>query len=186
MRVFVALPMPGTVVSQLAAVQQALTEVAECNATALRLVPEHQFHITLAFLGEIAEAQLPAVISASEDVARRVAAFQVSATRLVVLPSAQRPRVIGVALDATDDSLLRAVALLHASLRQAGFALEQRAFRAHVTLARLKAAGRMFLQPELSEAQVAPFICAKVTVFQSELSHAGAHYREHRTFLLGR
>ena len=185
LRIFVALPMPRGVMTQLVAVQQALGQVAKRSATTLQLVPTHQFHVTLAFLGEIDETDLHLVINTTRDVLAHCGAFHLNATGLVVFPSAQRARVVAMALEATDDSLVRAVAVLHSGLRSAGFALERRTFLAHVTLARLGAPGRLLLEPELSAIQVSPFVCSTVTVYQSRPRNAGAQYRAHSTFLFG-
>jgi len=57
---------------------------------------------------------------------------------LVLFPSARHARVFGTALEDASGALYRAAALLHGSLRREGLVLEERKFRPHVTLARLR------------------------------------------------
>jgi RNA 2',3'-cyclic 3'-phosphodiesterase len=178
LRAFVALPLSESTIQQLASLQTQLSAESVRQATRLRLVPAHQFHVTLAFLGTIARSRVDLVIGAVNQVATQFAAFRLTAKGLVIFPSIQRARVVGIALEDTDASLLQAVTVLHASLRELGFALESRAFRAHITLARLRSPGRFSFEPADIGTFVQPITCTRITVYKSELGATGSKYHE--------
>ena len=98
------------------------------NESGGKLTPVENVHLTLAFLGE---ADPGAAIGAARAVEGRRQALPVDAARYV-----KRNRMVWVG-PATPPAPLHALAAdLHASLRRAGFALEERPFAAHVTLIR--------------------------------------------------
>jgi RNA 2',3'-cyclic 3'-phosphodiesterase len=96
-----------------------------------RAVPAANIHLTLAFLGELE----PARVAAARDVAdgARGAAFSI---RLDTLGAFRRAGVAWITDASPDARLLALQGTLDARLRQAGFALEERPFNPHVTLAR--------------------------------------------------
>ena len=164
LRAFVALPLSESTIRQLALQQTLLSAAATRQATRLRLVPTHHFHVTLAFLGSIARSQVDLIIRTVNSVSSQFAAFRLTAKELLIFPSVRRARVISVALENSDATLLRAVTALHESFRELGFALENRTFRAHVTLARLPLNGGILLEPTDIGSSVQPITCARIVV----------------------
>lgn len=100
-------------------------------ATAGRLVPAGNLHVTLAFLGTVAEERIPSL----QDVA---AARSCPATELVFDRLAWWPRARLRCLEASTlpDAFVSFVETFHEDLRRAGFKVERRPFRAHITVTR--------------------------------------------------
>jgi 2'-5' RNA ligase len=90
------------------------------------------WHITLAFLGSIPPAAIPAIASSLEAVAARHAAFSVSTGGLGAFPSMRRARVLWYGVDDPEGKL----AALAADVRSAVQIDTDPPLRAHITLAR--------------------------------------------------
>jgi 2'-5' RNA ligase len=68
-------------------------------ADAWRWTDPASWHITLAFLGDIAPSSVPVVADALREVAARHTVFTVPTGGLGVFPSSQRPRVLWYGLE---------------------------------------------------------------------------------------
>lgn len=177
LRTFVALALPEPALRQLASAQMQLDETSRRNGTRLRLTPSHQFHITLAFLGDVATAQVQPIIEATREVAAQHSGCHLVPRALVAFPSTRRARVIVVTYEEISGNLSKLVSVLHDRLRECGCSLENRAFRAHVTLARLRKAQQMSLQEVATGPLAGPILCQRIVVFESELKATGAEHR---------
>ncbi len=183
MRVFVALDLPGTMPGALARLQAGLPVG--------RAVPEENLHLTLAFLGEVAEGRAEAVAEGLEAV--RLPAVALALTGLELFggrgSSGHGPNLLavgagGAGLEALHGKVMRAA-------REAGAVLPRRRFRPHVTIARLPRVlgpkeerrlrdfvalnGRFALPPEPA---------GSVSLYRSHLSHEGAQYEALASFAL--
>jgi len=129
MRAFVALIPPPAVLDELAA---ALAPV-RADRPGLRWTPAGQWHLTLAFLGEIDEGVLPDLTERLGRAARRHPPMQLA------LGGAGRfgDRVLWTRVHAPDD--LRALAAsVGAAARRCRIPVDDRPYRAHLTLARAR------------------------------------------------
>jgi 2'-5' RNA ligase len=112
-----------------AALARHAVDVAErCGG---RPVAAAKIHLTLAFLGELAPERAAAASAAADRVTGE--AFVATFDRLGAF---SRAGVAWVAPSRPPAQLEALAAALAARLRESGFALEERAFAAHVTLAR--------------------------------------------------
>lgn len=137
-------------------------------------------HITLKFLGEVADPILPALVDAVGAAVRGYAAFRVRLEGIGAFPSLRRPRVVwlGAGEDAAVASLARTVDGACASL---GFARDDRAFTTHVTLGRVRhalGAGSRRALEEAARKAVGGYDVAvrAVDVMQSEPTPKGSRY----------
>ncbi len=96
-----------------------------------RPVPPQNLHVTLAFLGNVAPDRIPLLEGLAEKLAWP--AVDVVFDRLGVWPKA---RLLCLEAATPPEALIAAVAQLHDSLREAGFEIERRPFRMHITLVR--------------------------------------------------
>lgn len=128
MRLFVALWVPDTVRSELA---EALAPIRD-QAPGLAWVAPEQWHLTLAFLGGV-----PA--DKQDELAARLAraAARHSSLRLRLAGGGRfGDRVLYAKVEGDQDCLRRLAASVGAAARRCGIVLEDRPFRAHLTLAR--------------------------------------------------
>src|SRR5690606_8650349 len=116
---------------------------ARLRATDLpvRWVPPEHLHVTLKFLGTVAEPLVAAVQDAGARAAAGLAPFDARLGGIGAFPNVRRPRVVWVGVrDA--EPLLRLHAALEQALAPLGFAPEDRAFQPHVTLGRVRDGAR--------------------------------------------
>ena len=96
-----------------------------------RPVPPTNLHATLAFLGWVGEARMPAVLGAAD--AARAGQFLLHFRELAYWP---RPQVLAAVAPQLPPAAQDLAAALYGQLTGAGFRLDARPWRAHVTLAR--------------------------------------------------
>ena len=134
MRLFVALDLDDDAIQAIAAVQQRVAKALEANRSITQVDPA-RMHLTLVFLGEIAEATVPAIVdtlSASIDVRQFAAEFQ----GLGVFPTRGAPRVLWLGVAAGAEQIVEVQRAVASRVERLGVALERRPFHPHLTLAR--------------------------------------------------
>ena len=151
----------------------------------IRWVNPKGIHLTLAFLGELDDAQLADATQAAEVAAQQVRAFHYQLTHLGIFGTVRHPRVLWMGIDEPSGMLNRLQYILHQQLEQRGFELDKRPFSPHLTLARAKAplspSEQQRLQ-QLLEGKQAGITSTEIypvqhiDVMKSELSRAGANY----------
>jgi len=167
-RIFVAVALAPAL---LAAVSGVRGRLAEADST-LRWVPPENLHFTLKFLGGITPPQLTGVVAAAREVAARTQRFSITLAGLGAFPSARRPRVVWVGALAED---------LDVVLRSAHASREDRPFRPHLTIARVRdAAPVRDLSKEIDALRELEWGCQTVgaiCVMESHLRPSGAVYQ---------
>lgn len=133
-------------------------------------------HVTLNFLGWTAAPLLPEVVEAVEAAAGAHGPAEMRLDGLGAFPRERRARVLWAGVADPAGLLPRLAADLGERLRAVGYEPEDRAYTAHLTLARLKTPRSLEgALPELSSPPGA-FVVDRVALFRSRLSPAGARY----------
>jgi 2'-5' RNA ligase len=165
LRLFAALELPGEVTDALQALR--------LDEDTWRRVPAESLHVTLAFLG----ATDPGLVPVFADALRRIRS---DAPRLILgdalLLPPRRAHVFTVALADPDGTLATLQRDVAAALAATGaYEPERRAFRAHVTIGRLRPRQRA---PRATDLPVPPlaFAGTALTLFSSRTSPHGARY----------
>lgn len=127
MRLFVALTPPPDVVEELAARVEGLRDLEED----VRWNPPAQWHLTLAFLGEVSDEARDALARRLESVAGRYPPLALSFGG-----GRFGHRVLWTRVHGDRDRLHRLADSVSATARHSGLAAEQRPYRPHLTLAR--------------------------------------------------
>jgi RNA 2',3'-cyclic 3'-phosphodiesterase len=136
MRLFVAIEPPTGVLAELAAAVEPL----QAAAPELRWTSRRAWHLTLAFLGEVAYDYLPDLTTRLERAARRHPPQHLAIAGGGAFPSPARARVVWAGIRADDRALASLAATVAAGARRAGVPPqdEGRKYRPHLTLARCR------------------------------------------------
>jgi 2'-5' RNA ligase len=176
-RLFFAVELPGDLRSALGRLQT--------GGDDYRWVDPALLHVTLAFLGEQPAEAVPVL----EQVGARAATASHSSTLRLGEPGSfgprNAPRVLWIGLAGDLPALLGLRSRLSNDLRAAGFALEDRPFRPHITLARRRESARGAIEwPPRTQTEAAAIPLRELVLFQSKLSPRGATYTPLATFPL--
>ena len=171
-RLFTAVDPPPAVREDLAAWAKAQSG----GARGVRLIAPANIHLTMAFLGERPASEMPAIIEAISRTAqfcRGELALQFAAP--ILLPP-RSPRVLAAGVVDRNGALTRLHEELTSALVEQIDYRERRAFRPHLTLARL--ARDAELPAELSPLRADEFSCGELILYRSHLEPSGARYEE--------
>lgn len=171
MRLFTALELSGPAHDELARVQEAL----KARIRYKRWQPLHQAHVTLHFLGDVAEERLEAVQAACAAAAAGHGPFTLSLGPLGAFPNTRKAGVLWVGLGGDLDALHALQADGKARIEAAGVELEDRPYSPHLTLAREPLA-RVDWEAMTVGLDIAPcpWHVEAFTLFQSQLTPRGA------------
>lgn len=97
-------------------------------------------HLTFQFLGNVAAARVPSLTERLRAGLAAVAAFEMQVEGIGAFPSVSRPQVLWVGL--TSPAILPLAGTVQRLCDAEGFPPEQRAFRPHVTLGRVRTRSR--------------------------------------------
>jgi 2'-5' RNA ligase len=112
----------------------ALAALRETAPTGLRWVPRDRWHVTLAFLGDVGDNVLSDLRTRLERAARRHPPMELCLARGGRFDG----RVLWVGMGGDVEPLRALAASVQAGARRAGCAIEERRWRAHLTLARAR------------------------------------------------
>ncbi|MCG5219912.1 RNA 2',3'-cyclic phosphodiesterase [Streptosporangium sp. KLBMP 9127] len=133
MRLFVALPPPPESLDE---VQRAFLPYHHAWP-GLRWLSRDNWHVTLAFLGEVPDRVLPRLEERLARAAARHAPMTFSFTGAGAFPSARRSRVVWSGLDGPRADLVKLAASLQAGARRAGAVeTDDKRLRPHLSVAR--------------------------------------------------
>jgi 2'-5' RNA ligase len=179
MRVFVAVELDEALRAKAARTADRLAEALGPGARrAVTWVAETNLHLTLRFLGEVDERVARQV---QERIARPFStpAFPLALGGLGAFPPAGPPRVLWLGVTEGGPGLLRLHEEIEARLDGLGFEREDRPFRAHLTIGRVKAP----LGPSARRAiasvpavDLGRCTIGRVTLFESRLTPRGPVY----------
>lgn len=154
----------------------------------LKWVRPENLHITLKFLGEVKEEKIDRIKKALQDILKPRKPFTIKIKGTGHFPEKKRPRVIWAGVEDSEDlfSLQKEV---EGSLSGLGFREEEREFRGHITLARVKdPSGIEKLLERISLFKEKDFGIQEVNeivLMKSDLRPDGARYERMAVFLIG-
>lgn len=175
MRAFIALDIPPILREDVAALARQLK-----TSVKGRFVPRKNYHVTIAFLGNVTERELAGAMLALDEAASRFAPVELAPDGL---------GKFGRANDATlwlgftqDPALMELAAFVRAGLDDAGVSFDAKPFLPHLTIARRAALdhGMLPMLPFPASAHA-----DELTLFKSTLTGDGAIYEPVYTVRLG-
>ena len=186
MRLFIGVDFPKLVVDELCSLQNKIRDLVRGG----RFPAPDNLHLTLQFLGETPESRITEIHRALSTVASRHAPFQLAVDdRIGYFGSMNPVRVAWVGMKGDIAALSVIQADIAVTMRELGFAAEERAYKPHITLAR----DAFFRQSEVIlknggiDLPVTPFPWMRIEQFaliSSEIVQGGRRYRPLATFRL--
>jgi RNA 2',3'-cyclic 3'-phosphodiesterase len=137
-RTFIAVELEQFTRDRLRGLQEQLSSAAE----GVKWVEPENLHLTLIFLGEVDERQLPKVCSAVADASAPLEPFAFTLAGLGAFPMPRRPRTLIAKVSEGAEQLIALHAAIEAPLLDLGcYRREGRPFSPHVTFGRVKREG---------------------------------------------
>lgn len=176
-RVFCAIELPDVVRARLEDhVARLRKQVPDVAASWSRV---ENIHLTLKFFGNVEVDRMQKISDAAERVAKQFSTFQIAIGETGVFPRPSRPQVLWIGVSDRSGQLAAVQASFENECVVEGFAKEDRAYRPHLTIARLRkpegarrlADVHLEMRFEAIEIEV-----KELVVFRSELSPKGSKY----------
>lgn len=176
-RTFIAVEVPEEIKVELRRVQEELKR----SGADVRWVRSEGIHLTLKFLGEVEPSIIPRIKEGVEGLAQRYRPFRLDVEGMGCFPTIRSPRVIWIGLSGDDGRLSALQRDIEELLKALGFLKEDRPFRPHLTLGRVRS--KRFVDRlverigDFLEIRLGSFEVGSVVQFRSHLSPSGATYR---------
>jgi 2'-5' RNA ligase len=182
--------MPRTFVALLLSEQAKRAVAAQINrlrqlSKAVTWVPPANLHLTLRFLGEQEEEQVPELVAALQEAAQEVNPFTMGLRGLGAFPGLEHPTTIWVGVSTGAPEVKYLQIRVGEALARRGVPFEHRAWQAHVTIGRIppqkrwQRAGLADLRSGLIRGAAATLANTYVTsmeLMRSDLLASGARY----------
>jgi 2'-5' RNA ligase len=184
-RSFLAIELPPTIAKGIERVQGDLKQ----SHADVRWVEPSRIHLTLKFFGNIDEKACDEIMDAVGKAVSEVEPFSLTIKGLSAFPSIRNPRVIWLGVEDGGEVLKPLQRAVEGNLRQIGFPGEEREFKPHLTLGRLRSGrgkpellGKM---EDLFPIDLGEFRVDRLMLFKSDLRPTGPIYTELRVLKLG-
>jgi 2'-5' RNA ligase len=178
-RLFLAVRLPPDVAAKASAVLPQMRS--------LRPVLPELMHVTLAFLGAVDDARLDDVIAAAREAAATTKAFRISLDTVGRFPERGSPHVAWLGIGEGSAEIGALAAAVRAAFGSRAIPFDDKPFRAHVALARVRERADREEARVVSQAIRAAtppaiaFIADAVSVVESRLSPKGPLYTDRAT-----
>lgn len=175
-RTFLAIDLPEEIKVQIENVQNRLKTAVK----GIRWTRPEGIHLTLKFFGNISENQIYDISSVVEKNTVNVRPFTLNVSMLGTFPNPKRPRVLWLGIGGSVERLLYLQREIEKDLESIGFQRENRAFKAHLTLGRVKSPKNVKGLSEVIENEgiydAGSFRAGGLTLLKSDLTPQGAIY----------
>ena len=153
-----------------------------------------KLHLTMKFLGDTSEEQLQKLNAAFERTAQIISnaefqkrdfTFQILETG--VFPTPKKARILWLGLKDEKGILTKINEILEAECEKFGFAKENRKFKPHLTIARLRESqfsGKLVEKHLQNEFEPVEFEVSEIVIYESKLQPGGSIYSKVSSFKL--
>ena len=180
MRCFLAVPLREPALRM----AQRTLDTLRGRVAAVRWTRPETLHMTVHFFGRLDDAGVTMALDAVRPAAAGTAPFEAVIDRLGAFPDRGAPRVLWLGATQEIASMATLARAVQGALRDAGFEIEARPFRAHCTLGRARSpwppGSRAAWTAALSHGvDATTFTADRIVLYESVLQHDGAVYHEH-------
>lgn len=175
-RLFIATPLSDGVEKKLSEIISDLKD----HGGKIKYVAPHNIHLTLKFLGNSDPDKVPAIIKAIDQISNGYQPIETTLDQLGGFPNLRKPKVIWVGFKQNVENLVKLVDEIETGMSRLGWEKENRKFKAHLTLGRVKDENAVEgLTSYLLDYQLdpIPLVFDRVILFQSTLTQKGPIYK---------
>jgi 2'-5' RNA ligase len=115
-----------------------LQELLAGAGTEVKWVEPANLHLTLLFLGEVEDREIPSICKLVAESTQAVPAFTMSVEGAGCFPNQRRPRILWVGVKEGADAVTAVHDGVETALTGLGFRREERRYTPHITLGRVK------------------------------------------------
>ena len=174
MRVFVGIRPPPAVLKALG--EWAAKLRGRWSPGAVRWSAAESVHLTLRFLGDSDEQAIEALRHALVALGRQRAPFKLSLTGLDAFPNRSNPRVLWLGLAGDLGELSTLQEQLEERVQELGWLAEERPFRPHLTLGRVRQGQQVSLGDWVLPPPNISFVAAELELIESRLQRHAVEY----------
>ncbi len=176
-RTFIAIELSKSIRDRLIALQEELATAAPD----VKWVERENLHVTLLFLGEVDDRELPAVCRVVQEALAEYPVFTLSVAAAGCFPNPRRPRTLWVGIGQGVQDVVAVHDALERPLLDLGcYRREERKYTPHITLGRRRSEGPAdALSRALAKQQAwqgGEEVVGEIHVMGSELTRDGPHY----------
>jgi 2'-5' RNA ligase len=176
-RAFLALDLPREIRAKIEIIQGQLKPLLRGD---IRWTNPDNVHLTIKFFGLISRPQIATIFEVVGGITARTKSPALQVGSVEVFPSTKRPRVIWLSIQGEVEPLTWLQREIDEKLLGCGFEAEERPFRPHLTLGRIKgfsgSAGLDDIVARGDAFAAGSFAARELTLFKSELTPQGAIY----------
>ncbi len=187
LRTFLALPLAENFQSKI----ESCTKALKPCANGIKWVAPEQVHVTLHFFGETSPDELRTIQDQVASVTQHYSALKLGLEGIGFFPNPAKPRVIWIGVSGDVAQLAQMQREIEHNLKGSGFTVEDRGFKAHATIGRVKRQGPEIqkLVQKIENQKAAGLktelrIFEQLVLFKSLLTPQGPHYEVVQTFHL--
>ncbi len=175
-RTFIGIELDGQIAHEL---NQEISYL-KSYAPKIRWVSPDALHLTLKFLGDVQEKDLPDVFTATSNAAAELDAVTAEVGGVAAFPNLKHPRVVVADIASGRDELAQIASVVDDCFEEFGYPPEKRGFKPHITLGRVKqphdAEGLHEVIDDAANASFGLLDVAQIVVFMSDLRRTGPVY----------
>jgi 2'-5' RNA ligase len=126
--------------------KQKISDLVSClkkTGSDAKWITEDQMHLTLKFLGNIDKSEIQKISDALSDIADNFNSFKINFSEIGAFPNMNRPAVIWLGIDKGAGILKMLNEKIETALEKIGLRRENREFKPHLTLARIRSPKNM-------------------------------------------
>lgn len=178
LRSFIAIDLPDDLRNQILQLQKDLSPITN---SFIRWTKLENIHLTLKFLGDVEKQRLNNVIKILEEIACTEVPFVLFISNTGVFPNLKRPRIVWVGINQSE-SLTKLVQRIEDKLTILGFDAEDRPYKPHLTIGRIRSyctlKESLILAGALDSTNKikASFLVSQIALYRSDLKSEGAEY----------
>jgi 2'-5' RNA ligase len=189
LRTFIGIFPPPEIQRTIAAIQSSF----KVDNSLVRWESQNKFHITVKFLGDVAEKQLGQLQSVLDAAAGTIPPFEITLLSVGCFPSVHSPKIVWIGSPPDDNpDIVRCFGAVEDACAEVGFKKNERAFHPHITLGRVKGlrprrgkiSGNLIKTIENTTFEPLIFPCTELLIMKSDLSPSGSTYSKQRTISL--